>query len=288
MATWKDGPEYAPLAPPASFDAPEIAPLAQPEPAPNPAAGQPLVPPPAWGTDPDLVPLAALAPAEAERRDPAQPFAVVSAAVAPAGSSPASAAVGTFPGRPSFDPRAPFHVGADAPRMDAGPDGARPTLAPTTAAGSFAPPSGPPVVAAFPQFGSTGWFAPYRPPAAAIASRLTWRSWWAAITPLVVVVFVATLVASFWWPLAPVGFLVGYAASFLIRHRISQVRLLGAGLLAVLCFVAFGSMIRPDATTDSVWSTLNAAAWGCTLVALAADAWWVTHALRRGEPAEVR
>lgn len=77
MASWTDGPEYAPRVRPDAFVAPDAAPLAGPaEPAatpPGPAAAER----PEFGEPPDAPALAGLGVPAGELRDPATPFAAV-------------------------------------------------------------------------------------------------------------------------------------------------------------------------------------------------------------------
>lgn len=83
MATWQDGPEYAPLAPPTGYD-PAVAPPfatardAGPEPALSPAEVSATGPtPPAFEAPEAAVPLAGLVPVRAATRDPHAPFPAV-------------------------------------------------------------------------------------------------------------------------------------------------------------------------------------------------------------------
>lgn len=78
MATWTDGPEYAPLARPEAFVEPDVAPLsAEPD-----AAAPPVTldarPVPEFAPAEHGVPLDRLAPSAAAPRDPREPFEVVS------------------------------------------------------------------------------------------------------------------------------------------------------------------------------------------------------------------
>jgi hypothetical protein len=75
MATWEDGPEYAPLERPEEFTSPAVEPLDLAPPPPVPAALPAQRPVFTDPSDP-VAPLAALVPAPADDRDPQQPFAV--------------------------------------------------------------------------------------------------------------------------------------------------------------------------------------------------------------------
>lgn len=78
MATWEDGPEYAPLARPDQFSGPDVAPLDVAPPPVQPAALASRDRPRFDQPDAPLAPLATLVPADEDRRDPSLPFDVVS------------------------------------------------------------------------------------------------------------------------------------------------------------------------------------------------------------------
>lgn len=139
MATWEDGPEYAPLERPSGFDQPPVAHTGLEPPAPTP----PPIPPTPGArprfADPELaVPaLADLAPTPPARRDPNQPFAVAASVLT---AAPSSWAAGQG-----------HHPPGTAPAMAAAPFLAPPTMtapvAPSaagSAAGPLAPQPGPP------------------------------------------------------------------------------------------------------------------------------------------------
>jgi hypothetical protein len=81
MASWEDGPEYAPLARPAVFDQPVVAPLAMAPPVQQMASLAPKDRPLFADPPVPVAPLATLIPPIADVRDPQQPFDVVSSAV---------------------------------------------------------------------------------------------------------------------------------------------------------------------------------------------------------------
>ncbi len=91
MATWEDGPEYAPVEWPTGFVAPAIEPLSAAPTSTDPSVDAPAEPPARFDQPRDPVPpLAALVPTTAPTRDPVEPFQVVSAVVT-AGSAWGSA-----------------------------------------------------------------------------------------------------------------------------------------------------------------------------------------------------
>ena len=81
MATWEDGPEYAPVVRPSEFTEPAVGPLSVALVVPQPAALAPKDRP-AFDEPPVAVaPLATILPAVVDVRDPQQPFDVVSSTV---------------------------------------------------------------------------------------------------------------------------------------------------------------------------------------------------------------
>ncbi len=76
MATWKDGPEYAPVERPFGFAQPDAAPLPHGAPPPPLPASPNGTPPQDMQEPTNAIPLAKLEPAQEESRDPKIPFAV--------------------------------------------------------------------------------------------------------------------------------------------------------------------------------------------------------------------
>jgi hypothetical protein len=81
MATWEDGPEYAPRERPSSFAEPSVAPLDQPPALPQIAAGAPAARPQFGQPAAPVAPLADLVPVPADVRDPHRPFDVAASAL---------------------------------------------------------------------------------------------------------------------------------------------------------------------------------------------------------------
>jgi hypothetical protein len=78
VATWEDGPEYAPIERPSAFQNPDAAPLKIAAPYPQMAAWAPKGRPVFDSPEKPVAPLSTLLPAREEPRDPQEPFAVVS------------------------------------------------------------------------------------------------------------------------------------------------------------------------------------------------------------------
>jgi hypothetical protein len=241
MATWEDGPEYAPLTRPDAFNEPSTPPLSIAPPHEQMAA---LVPKerPAFDDPPEPVaPLASLVPPVEKGRDPAIPFEVVSTALTSAESA-WSAAHWTQP-----------------PAAPAGPVGG-PMSSPTTAAGLTAAPSPPPTQPlhplssapgpnGFPTPGTAEWFtpAPYRQPVAPVPvnAKLVLET----LTPGVAICLViGGLVAL----ISPIMLAVAFGLSSRIRVATSQIRGTFITALTVLgVFAALGALT--EATSFGDW-----------------------------------
>lgn len=76
MATWEDGPEYAPHERPAAFTTPAVAPLSARAPRPQPSAGAPTRAPVEYAQHHPVAPLNTHGAPMPERRDPTQAFSV--------------------------------------------------------------------------------------------------------------------------------------------------------------------------------------------------------------------
>lgn len=102
MATWKDGPEYAPTHRPDGFATPEVEPLDAAPPAEPITPG--AIPPPSQFQDVQVPPLTQVGHDAAPSRSPQQPFDVASASLTSAATLPDG----------NRDPRAPFNVAASS------------------------------------------------------------------------------------------------------------------------------------------------------------------------------
>lgn len=159
MASWRDGPEYAPLERPAGFAMPRVEPLEVAPPAVSPAAGAPVMRPqftePQW----PVPELAALAPAADPTRDGRIPFSVASMTMTQQTSAWGAAhssvlqPPGSVTAAGGFDPTRPFRVAGADPRA-ALPGGFAPPSG--TPVGQSAPPSAPPQGVSFRQAGPIG------------------------------------------------------------------------------------------------------------------------------------
>jgi hypothetical protein len=251
MASWQDGPEYAPSARPAAFVMPDAAPLrVDPDPAPA-APDEPDEEPRFSPPDADQPALAALAPSAAPGRNPNLPFAATATSVA---STEARV------------PTEPFGVG----------------LAPLS--GYLAPPVPQPAVqvnpAPFPAPGTPQWFAPPGVPVPTAPPRVGLRQVLAGITPGVAITIAIGMI--FGWA-APFTLIVGFVLSSRIGYRREAVhrtwQLTGFALLAIgmVSIAAAGSDL--DALFGSIAGACQFASWVVAVALIAI----VVSALRAGE-----
>jgi uncharacterized membrane protein YphA (DoxX/SURF4 family) len=183
MASWQDGPEYAPVEPPDQFRVPDVPPLADPQPT----AGPPAAPHerPQFGDPPTPVaPLATLSPADAaEHRDPRTPYRIESMTMADsdsgawsavhahsptAAAEPAAAAGSAMPTwRPPGQPLPDGAVRYPADAIDPGSTNPDSALARSNspAPGWPGPEQRPQTASNFPAPGTPGWFGPGPAPA---------------------------------------------------------------------------------------------------------------------------
>ncbi|MET1004448.1 MAG: hypothetical protein ABWX96_02800 [Propionibacteriaceae bacterium] len=172
MATWEDGPEYAPLERPAEFSSPAADPLEVVPPPEQLAALAPVERPAFDAPEAAVAPLASLIPVVADERNPELPFDVASSTVtsmdsawgaahwsAPGGPStpaagipsapPNPVAASSWPAPPAQTSAAPAVNGAapvygsEPPYQSESPYGAGPTPSNGSTPGTWPPPPGP-------------------------------------------------------------------------------------------------------------------------------------------------
>lgn len=305
MATWEDGPEYAPVERPAGFDSPEVAPLDIAPPRPDPSAGAPLVAP-EFHQEQVLAPLSAYAPDPGEERDPHAAFAVVTSTMT--GPGPAAA-----PGQPgAWGAVAHHHSAAQAdwapptgapvvavdsapvPRPDAvvGPPPVDPTSPITLTQGRRSPDAGSPGFPA-PQFpppglpaaDAPGGAGPWQsgPGAPAPPVRFTAGGWLAAMRPATVALLVLGGVFAV---ISPLCFAGAAWSAWQVRQRSDWVRnavMVGAGVLGVTALL--GLVMTGGAVADA-WNLLGQVSLVVCWLLLAAVAAIVGTSLARGERPE--
>src|SRR5690349_19511259 len=124
MASWEDGPEYAPIERPDGFSVPDAPALSVAPPRVQPAADAPVERPRFGDPSVPVIALADLVPAPDEPRDPTLPYDVVSSALT-SGDSAWSAVHWRAPAGPT-SPASPWGAGQQAPVGGSGAPGAAP------------------------------------------------------------------------------------------------------------------------------------------------------------------
>ncbi|MGJ3508776.1 hypothetical protein [Enemella sp. A6] len=272
MATWEDGPEYAPHEPPAHFAAPETAPLSTAPVRPTPSAGAPVQPPREFAA-PQAAPLAQIGTGPGlNSRNPSQPFAVAAATMTD-GTSAWGAAHSMRNAEPAAEQWAPPQgtpaVPTGASRRDGGRDPLRPINIGNTAAPAeqnWAPPPGSArpagtAVAPHTAASTTPYGAPpapgvpdFRPAPGPPASGL--RGAAEAVVRLLTPPLVVSLVLGLIPPIAPVMLLVSMALSLRLDPRLTAVRNGIIAGTAYLIFIALLSLLSSDwwgTTTNWGW-----------------------------------
>lgn len=267
MATWEDGPEYAPLERPAEYAAATAPPLSIAPPLIQMAAQAPKNRPYFDQPPAPVAPLETLLAAPEERRDPRVPFAVL------ASTMTSDSAWGAVHWDAPTTPPVGTPVGPTAPFPPSGP------IAP--------PPSQPPPDSRFPAPGTPAWFGPGpygeqpTPP-----GRLSPRAVWDAAMPgLCICLAVGGLIPV----LSPVLFAIAFGLCRRVKVAQEQVRrsfLIAAGVLGLVAVVA---VLTNDDGFGGWWGTLGiwsrVACWAMLLTTL----FLVYRALRNGEqPAPYR
>ncbi len=239
MATWEDGPEYAPLTPPDAFTGPSTDPLSVAPPHEQVAAVAPKERPAFTDPSEPVAPLVNLVPPVEQKRDPAVPFEVVSTALTsysawgaahwtPPASAPIGLAASPLVQPPSEQQSAPWPPPTEPMLPVAGP--AQSTNG-------------------FPVPGTAGWFtpAPYRQPPTGppVNARLVLET----TTPGVCICLV---VGGLIYVISPIMLAVAFGLSSRIHvaaERIRQTFLTALTVLAV--FAVLGAL--SDAASFGDW-----------------------------------
>lgn len=263
MATWEDGPEYAPRERPTAFALPVAPPLPEPVIEPSLAAGAPPQRPAGYVADPrsrevPQPPLSGLAPVDASARDPQQAFDVMRSTLTAQDSAWGAAhhaGAGALAAG-EFDPHRPFpaHAGSAEVATTPAPSFPAPTGAPASAPVGLAGPAGTPQQGAL-----DGWFAPVEqapaPQAAAGSSFL------AAITPGVVITLAVGSIISV---VAPVAYLSAFFLAQRVKVAGTAVRTVFALGTTVLALVAMAGLATDGILPAMWWQGLGATAtWVC-------------------------
>jgi hypothetical protein len=268
MATWQDGPEYAPQERPAAFVVPEAAPLVTPPAAPAapaaPAFEEPSFTAPT-GPQPDL---AALVPSAAPGRNPHLPFEVVTATVTSAGGLGGGPATAGEPVPGVRSPQQPFN--APGPSLS-GYLPVQPTVAPNA-------PVNP---APFPAPGTPQWFAP--PPQSRVPDApptVTISQIWNAATAGVMIPLIVGAVFG-WFSILMLA--LSFALSARIAYRRDAVRRSYVGALVVVGALGLMSMLGAGYDSEALFDTLSQGAQVACGVLVVLVGLIVGAALRAGE-----
>lgn len=250
MATWEDGPEYAPHEPPAHFTAPAAEPLSHAEARPRPSAQAPTQPPSQF-TAPAAAPLAAIgATLGASHRNPQQPFDVRTGALTQ-GTSAWSAAHSMQNADPAAQQWAP----------PTGP----PVVATTPAAGSERDPRRPIDIAGSTPAPATSPWAPPPPGAVPVAPNPqadTTAPTWRRVLDLLTWPLAASLVLGFIPPISPVMLIVSTVLAWRLNHALRSVRIAITAGLGYTVLIALLALLG-----NSWWSTTSTWAVAVTVFA---------------------
>ena len=264
MATWEDGPEYAPLVRPDQFNEPTTSPLSVAPAVEQPAAAAPKERPVFADPARPVVPLEHLVPPIEAPRDPAVPFDVVTTALTSADSAwgaahwarQSSPAGGPWPASPS-DP-----AGGPWPASPSGHD-ASPWPVPTEplAAGP------PPTANGFPAPGTAAWFTPPPLPQPGSNAPVTAKQVLDAVTPGV---YITLAIGGLVYLISPIMLAVAFALSSRMEVGAQHARRAFITALSVVGFFAVLGVLNAPASFGDWWSSVGL--WSmiiCWLVLLA-------------------
>ena len=269
MATWEDGPEYAPIERPADFADAGAPPLSVAPPVIQAAAQAPKDRPFFDQPPAAVAPLESLVPTPAETRDPSAPFTVVSAAMTN------DSAWGALHSGPPTAPPVAFPT-------TAGPVSG-PVALPITS-DPWSRHTQPPPDSRFPAPGTPAWFGPgpYGEQPASPGRVSAKAVWDAAMPGLCIILAVGGLV----YVLAPIFYAIAFGLSGRVRVARQQVRgafAIGSVFLGLIAVIA---TLTNDFGFGQWWETVGAwslaACWALLLTTLIL----VYRALRAGERPE--
>jgi hypothetical protein len=238
MATWEDGPEYAPLERPEEFRSAELPPLEVVEHHPLPAPNAPVARPAFSPSEGDSRPLAILGTPPEDRRDPRTSFQVATAALT-------TISVGQV--RPDWTP--------DQPLGTSGPiDAYIPPWQHITPGAQINAPL-------YPQPGTPQWFAPPEAAPEQVQPTATIKRVFQAVT---IPVLVCLLLGGLIQVLSPLLLLLSFLLSTRIRYRITAVRQVYAACAVLVTLVAATQLMYVyslDLLFDSVAAVCQPLCW---------------------------
>ncbi|MGI3784177.1 MAG: hypothetical protein ACRYG2_25740 [Janthinobacterium lividum] len=282
MATWEDGPEYAPHERPQYFADAPVPPLEQAPPVARPADGLPATRPRFDQPSVPVAPLATLVPEPPDERDPHRPFDILTTTLT---SESAWGPTGSAPGTAPLTPTQPFVPSALAPVPvppgATGPTGELAQQAQPGPQGQEGPPPQDPY--AYPAPGTPSWFAP--PPATygdqQRPGRVNAKQVVEAATPgLCICLALGGLVI----PLAPVLVIVAVFLSTRVRVAQRAVRIAFRSAAGAVGFFAVVGLFRSVVDGDPWWSYVRGWSAGICWIMLGVLLLVVWQALTRPNP----
>jgi hypothetical protein len=231
MASWEDGPEFAPAERPAAFTAPRVAELPVPSPEISPAAGAPAERPADFAQPTSPAPaLASLVAPPPARRDASQPFEVASMTLTSESSAWGAAHSSVLQPQGSamaagFDPTRPIVPTGGTP-LASFPPPAGDAMSPA----SFAPPGAPA------PFATPGQAPGQRPPGA--PGQTGFAATFAALTPGVVI---GLAIGCFLPVVSLMTYLIAFAFSFRVRVAQPAIRytfVVGVSLVGAIALIS--------------------------------------------------
>ncbi len=243
MATWEDGPEYAPIERPDEFATPDAAPLGSTEPYVQPAANAPVERPAFGAPQSPVIALADLVPVPEEQRDPTLPYEVVSSAVT-GGDSAWTAMHSQAPTSPIATSASPWTGGSAGPT----PATAWPYAPITTSAAPTQGPTG------LPAPGTAQWFspapyAPQPPPVPATAKDIV-----NAVTPALLIVLA---LGGLIHPVSPITLIIAWALSTRATVAKREIRIAFVAAVATLAVLGLFIGLAGPLDFSDWWNGLS-------------------------------
>lgn len=289
MATWEDGPEYAPVERPAEYLEPDAAPLEHAPPRSLRTDDAPAVRPDLQPPDQPLAGLETLAAHDHdEQRDPSEPFHLVQAVMTDSTSawSAARSTVLTSPVQQHWAPPSGAPVVAPAGTGGSGDGAGADDPLGSGRRSILTPPPNQPIqlsgqqspTGAFPAAGSNEWFGPGPRPEEPEPESITLGGFLAALTPFVLI---SLLIGGLIPPISPLVFVVAFALSSRITVAGEGVRRTFAGGALVLSLVAVVTIFTGPAIGEW-WSTVGLTSLVVCWAVLLISAVLVLRALQSG------
>jgi hypothetical protein len=254
MASWEDGPEYAPLVRPDAFTEPTTSPLSVAPAHLQPAASAPKQRPAFDDPSEPVAPLSSLVPPVEDPRDPALPFEVVTTTLTSADSAWGAAHWAPPTGPPATPWASPVATPSPSP-WPAPTEPLVPQVGPASAANGFPAP------------GTAAWFTPPAPPQPTPSTTVTAKDVLDAVTPGV---YISLAIGGLVYVLSPIMLLMAFALSSRMQVARPSTRRNFITAFGVLGFLALAGMLNSPSSFGEWWSFVGA--WGlllCWLVLLA-------------------